>query len=73
MRKRKDNAETPRTQRLAESWAVKTIGCKSSGAMAVVAVEIADFQIAGIVLKDAGLEPECGNFGGSVGAGSIAE
>jgi hypothetical protein len=72
MRKRKDNAETPRTQRLAESWAVKTIGCKSSGAMAVVAVEIADFQIAGIVLKDAGLKSQSRDFGGSEGARSVS-
>jgi len=51
---------------------VKTIGCKSSGAMAVVAVEIADFQIAGIVLKDAGLKSQSRDFGGSEGARSVS-
>lgn len=39
--------------------------------MAVVAVQIADLQAAGIILGDADLEPECGNLGSSQGAGNF--
>jgi hypothetical protein len=41
--------------------------------MAIVAVQIADLEIAGIVLKHAGLKPESGDFGGSAGAGNVSE
>jgi hypothetical protein len=41
--------------------------------VAIVAVQIADFQLAGIVLDNAGLELQGRNFGGSVGAGHISE
>ena len=48
-------------------------GLRSSGAMAIVAVQIADLEIAGIVLKDAGLEPQSGDFSCSAGAGNVSE
>ena len=60
------------TQRLAELGA-KTIGRRSSWAVAVVAVEIADLEVARIVLKNTGLESECRDFGGSEGAGGVSE
>jgi len=41
--------------------------------MAIVAVQIADLEIAGIILKHAGLESKRGDFGGSEGAGKVSE
>jgi hypothetical protein len=41
--------------------------------MAIVAVQIADLKIAGIILKHAGLESQSGDFGGSEGPGKVSE
>jgi hypothetical protein len=41
--------------------------------MAIVAVQVADLEIAGIVLKHAGLEFHGGNSVGSIGAGNVSQ
>jgi hypothetical protein len=41
--------------------------------MAIVAVQIADLQITGIVLKNAGLQPQSRDFASSVGAGNVSQ
>jgi hypothetical protein len=46
---------------------------RASGTAAIVAVQIADFQPAGIVLDNARFELEGRNFGGSVGTGHIPQ
>ena len=49
------------------------IGRRASGPVAIVTVQIADFQLAGIVLKNAGCEPHGGNPARSIGSGDIPE
>jgi hypothetical protein len=56
MRKSKDNAEARRGEEIrGELGGRKLLVVNRQGAMAIVAVQIADLEIAGIVLKHAGL------------------
>ena len=49
------------------------IGGRASGPMAIVTVQIADLQLAGIVLKNAGRELQGGDPQRSIGSGDIPE